>query len=88
MGLAVAPEHWISPRARLVLMVVLLTACAQDHKGTAVATVGTGEITAEELRHFVRRLAPSLVSDASRTAGPGRLSTDFGRSGNRAPRGP
>ncbi len=63
MGLAVAPEHWISPRARLVLMVVLLTACAQDHKGTAVATVGTGEITAEELRHFVRRLAPSLVSE-------------------------
>ena len=63
MGLAVAPARWISPRARLVLMVVLLTACAQDHEGTAVATVGTREITAEELRHFVRRLAPSLVSD-------------------------
>lgn len=63
MGLAVAPEHWISPRARLVLMVVLLTACAQDHGGTAVATVGTKEITAGELRHFVRRLAPSLVSE-------------------------
>ena len=63
MRLAVAPERWISPQARLVLMVILLTACAQDHKGTAVATVGTGEITAEELRHFVRRLAPSLVSD-------------------------
>ena len=63
MGLAVAPEHWISPRARLVLMVILLTACAQDHKGTAVAIVGAREITAEELRHFVRRLAPSLVSD-------------------------
>ncbi len=63
MGLAVAPERWISPLARLVLMVVLLTACAQDHGGTAVATVGTKEITAEELRHFVRRLAPSLVSD-------------------------
>ena len=63
MGLAVVPEHWISPRARLVLMVILLTACAQDHEGTAVAIVGTGEITAEELRHFVRRLAPSLVSD-------------------------
>ncbi|MDE2812182.1 MAG: hypothetical protein OXM01_04115, partial [Gemmatimonadota bacterium] len=63
MGLAVAPERWISLRARLVLIVVLLTACAQDHKGTAVAIVGTGEITAEELRHFVRRLAPSLVSD-------------------------
>ena len=63
MGLAVAPEHWISLRARLVLMVILLTACAQDHKGTAVAIVGPREITAEELRHFVRRLAPSLVSD-------------------------
>ena len=63
MGLAVAPEHWISLRARLVLIVVLLTACTQDHEEAAVATVGTGEITAEELRHFVRRLAPSLVSD-------------------------
>lgn len=65
MGLAVAPKRWISPRARLVLMMVLLTACAQDHGETAVATVGTKEITAEELRHFVRRLAPSLVSDES-----------------------
>ena len=63
MGLAVAPESWISPRTRLVLMVVLLTACAQDHGETAVAVVGTREITAEELRHFVRRLVPSLVSD-------------------------
>ena len=63
MGLAVAPERWISPRTRLVLMVVLLTACAQDHGETAVAVVGTREITAEELRHFVRRLVPSLVSD-------------------------
>lgn len=63
MGLAVAPERWISPQARLVLIVVLLTACAQDHKGAAVAIVGSREITAEELRHFVRRLAASLVSD-------------------------
>ena len=44
-------------------MTVLLTACVQDHEGTVVAIVGTEEITAEELRHFVRRLAPSLVSD-------------------------
>ena len=63
MGLAFAPASWISPRARLALMVVLLTACAQDHRETAVAIVGTREITAEELRHFVRRLAPSLLSD-------------------------
>ncbi len=63
MGLAVAPARWVSPRARLALMTVLLTACAQDHEGAAVAIVGTEEITAEELRHFVRRLAPSLVSD-------------------------
>ena len=63
MGLAVAPERWISPQARLVLMVILLTACAQDRGETAVATIGTKEITAEELRYFVRRLAPSLVSD-------------------------
>ena len=63
MGLAVAPERWISPRTRLVLIVVLLTACAQNHGKTAVAIVGTREITVEELRHFVRRLVPSLVSD-------------------------
>ena len=63
MGLAVAPARWVSPRARLVLMTVLLTACVQDHEGTVVAIVGTEEITAEELRHFVRRLAPSLISD-------------------------
>ncbi|MDE2743266.1 MAG: peptidylprolyl isomerase, partial [Gemmatimonadota bacterium] len=63
MGLAVAPAHWVSPRARLALMTVLLTACIQDHEGTVVAIVGTEEITAEELRHFVRRLAPSLISD-------------------------
>ena len=63
MGLAVAPERWISRRARLVLIVVLLTACAQDHGEMAVAIVGTREITAEELRHFVRHLAPSLISD-------------------------
>ena len=63
MGVAVAPERWISPRTRLVLIVVLLTACAQNHGKTAVAIVGTREITVEELRHFVRRLVPSLVSD-------------------------
>ena len=63
MGSAIAPARWISPRARLVLMTVLLTACGQDHEGTAVAIVGTEEITAEELRHFVSRLAPSLISD-------------------------
>lgn len=63
MGIAVAPKRWNSPQTRLVLMVVLLTACTQDHQETAVAIVGTKEITAEELRHFVRRLAPSLVSE-------------------------